>query len=223
MFGTPALIWFDSLRVLAALGCVVTVAVTPYVLIKGKNFGWPRQLRIAGAALVGVAITGGYLASLGDAVPSVWRLALITMGALAQAVGMVAFVARERYRTDEQPPTPRPVDLLAHIPAALIVADAQSRMLSVAGDAHTILGWAPTELKGRPLAAIIPARYVPKHLAAIDRLVATGETSVAGKLLPLYAVDRLRQERPITLMVLPLPGSRFLGVLLAREVDAGEM
>lgn len=222
MFGTPALIWPDTLRIVAALASIVTVAITPYVLIKGRNFGWPRQLRIAGAALVGLSITGGYLATLGAPVPSLWRLVLITMGAIAQAVGLVAFVARERYRTDEQP-TARPVDLLAHIPVALIVADSQSRMLSVAGDTQAVIGWTPGELKGRPLAAIIPSRYVPKHLAAIDRLVATGETSVAGKLLPLYAIDRLRQERPVTLMVLPLPGSRFLGVLMAREVGIGEL
>lgn len=216
MFSTPALTVYDSLRLLAALACVVTIALTPYILITGKGFGWPRQLRIAGAALVGVGIAGGYLVTLGTAPPSPWRLVVIALGALAQAVGLVAYLVRERYGADDLPAGPRPVDVLAHVPAALIVADQQSRILNAAGDTASVIGRTPAELKGRPLASIMPTRFVSKHLAAIERLAATGELTVAGKLLPLYALDRDRHERPVTLFVLPIPDSRFLGVLLTR-------
>lgn len=220
MFGTTALILHDSLRIIAALACIVVIAATPYVLFKGRRFGWPRQLRIIGAALVGGAIVGGYLQTLGTPAPSVWRLSLITLGALAQATGLVVFLAHRKYRElDEDAPGPRQVDMLAHFPMALIVADQQSRMVSVSGDTMTVLGWSASELKGRPLASIIPPRFVAQHFAGVDRLIQTGEIRVAGKLLPLYAMDRDRRERPVTLMVLPLSGVRFLGVLLPRDTE----
>lgn len=206
---------YDVVRLIAAIAAIWLVVVSPYVLVLGAGH-WSMRARIIGSALVCIGLAAAYLGTLGNSPGVLWRLALIAVGVVVQAVGATAFVVHLRAGRDD-PVAVRVVDPLAHVPAAVIVADRDSRILNVAGDTEAVIGWTAGELRGRPLATLIPSRYVSKHLAGIDRFNTTGEITVAGQLLPLHAVGKDRDERPVTLNVQPITGGRFIGVIQPRE------
>lgn len=208
------LVLYDALRISAAVSAILLIAASPWVIGQGGTH-WSMRARIIGSALVCVGLAAAYLTTLGDAPGAPWRLAIIAAGVVVQAVGAGAYLWH--VRRGGAAPAVRLVDVLDHLPVAVIVADKESRILTVGGNVSTVLGWSPGELRGRPLASIIPSRYVAKHLAGIDRYNVTGEVTVAGQLLPMYAIGKDRQERPITLNVQPISGSRFLGVIQPRE------
>ena len=208
---------YDVMRVVAAVAAIWLIIASPYVLVLGLQH-WSMRARIAGAALVCVGLAAAYLTTLGDSPGAPWRLAIIAAGVVVQAVGATAYVVHLRRRRDTtEQASVRTVDPLAQVPAAVIIADRNSRILTVAGNTEAVIGWTPGELRGRPLATLIPSRYVSKHLAGIDRFNTTGEITVAGQLLPLHAVGKDHDERPITLNVQPIAGCRFIGVIQPRE------
>lgn len=209
------LVLYDTLRIVAASAAFLLIAASPYVVLHTHH--WSMRARIIGSAMVCVGLAAAYLATLGDSPGAPWRLAIIAAGVVTQAVGAGAYLWLLRGGVDVQRAPVRTIDPLDQLPVAVIVADRDSRILTVSGNASAVVGWTRNELRGRPLASIIPSRYVSKHLAGIDHFNLTGEVSVSGKLLPLYAVGKDRNERPVTLNVQPIAGSRFLGVIQPRE------
>jgi len=91
MFSTPALVLWDSLRILAAVAALFVVGVTPFILL--RTLSWHQRIRFVASAIVAAAIVGGYLQSLGT-VPDQWgwRTVLITLGMIGFAVGCLAYL-----------------------------------------------------------------------------------------------------------------------------------
>lgn len=207
---------YDALRIVAAISAILLIAASPWVVLRSGQH-WTMRARIIGSALVCVGLAAAYLATLGQPTAAPWRLTIIAAGVFTQAVGAGVYLWHLRRGVDVLQPPVRTVDMLSHLPVAVIVADKESRILTVAGNSAAVLGWTPSELRGRPLATIIPPRYVAKHLSGIERYNQTGDVTIAGKLLPLYALDKDRAERPVTLNVQPIAGSRFVGVIQPRD------
>lgn len=91
MFSTPALVFWDTLRLVAAGAALFVIGSTPFVLL--RRLDWHQRLRFFASALVAAAIAGGYLQVLGT-VPDQWgwRTVMITIGMIGLAVGWNAFL-----------------------------------------------------------------------------------------------------------------------------------
>lgn len=99
MFGTPELILFDSLRIVAGLASLGVIALTPYALTRHR-MDWSQKTRFVGLAMLSAAIVGAYLEALGTVPAAWWRTALICAGAVFGLVGLVGFVSAPRRRHD---------------------------------------------------------------------------------------------------------------------------
>lgn len=89
MFATPAVAVFDALRIIAASLSLLIIGLTPYAITR-PSVTWHQRLRFLGSALLGSAIVGAYLESLGTLPSQWWRTPLVTLGILASFVGLVA-------------------------------------------------------------------------------------------------------------------------------------
>lgn len=206
---------WDAVRWVSVAACLAVAATTVATIIHPML--WHQRARIVGAAMLAVGIIAANLTSLGTTPPQWWRTLLITAGVVLLAVGMVALARHQRHTEPPPPPTVRTVDRLGGVPAAVVVADATSRIVAAAGQPSALLGWTADQLTGRPLASIIPDQYRADHFTGLQRLATTGETRVAWQRLELAATHRDHREVPVNLLVAPLPGGRFLGVLTTRE------
>lgn len=98
MFGSPELILFDSMRVVAALAALVIIGATPFAVARPR-MSWGQRLRFIGLAAVCTAIVGSYLEALGTIPPAWWRTVLITLGALLSLAGVLTFLRDDSHPT----------------------------------------------------------------------------------------------------------------------------
>ena len=102
---------------------------------------------------------------------------------------------------------------------AIIVADADGKIVSFNRAAETILGYSSEEVLGKPLTVLMPERHRAAHSAGLARLRETGEARIAGKVVEIEALRQDGEEVPIELTVSILRDdgrSLFLGI--ARDV-----
>jgi PAS domain S-box-containing protein len=84
---------------------------------------------------------------------------------------------------------------------AIVVADASGVILSWNPQAAALFGWRTDEAVGRPLTALMPARFRDQHTAGLARVHATGQSELAGRIIPLVGLRRDGSEFPIALTV----------------------
>ncbi|MBF0583958.1 MAG: response regulator [Magnetococcales bacterium] len=80
---------------------------------------------------------------------------------------------------------------------AIIVIDADSRLLLWNEGAATLFGYQKEECLGQSLTQFMPERYQQRHLDALDRIKASGVTRYAGKTVELYGRHRDGREIPL--------------------------
>lgn len=216
VFSTPPLILFDTLRILAGIACLVLVCITPYA-VQQREMKWSQRVRFIGSAALSVALISSYIQNLGTLPPVPWRTLLGGVGAIAIAVGSIFYV---KERDEPQDPVIRNTDRLENVNAAFVIANDEGRIITASGMCQTVIGWQPSALIGRPLATLIPVRYLDAHFAGMQRMADTGETRIAGIEQSMSVMTRERVERPIRLVVLPLPQQepedthRYLGIMM---------
>ncbi len=82
---------------------------------------------------------------------------------------------------------------------AIVVADHRGRILSWNRAASTLFGYAEAEILGRPLTALMPARYREAHQKGLHRLRAGGETRLIGSVVELEGLRKDGSEFPLEL------------------------
>jgi PAS domain S-box-containing protein len=83
---------------------------------------------------------------------------------------------------------------------AVVVMDASGRIIDWNVRAEGVFGWRRDEVLGRPLGeTIVPERFREGHRRGLQRLLATGEQVVLGKLIELSALRRDGGEFPVEL------------------------
>ncbi|MGB8650580.1 MAG: PAS domain S-box protein [Mycobacteriales bacterium] len=72
-----------------------------------------------------------------------------------------------------------------------VAADESNRIIAVSRRLSDVLGWAPEELVGRRVVALVPPRLRAAHVAGFTRHLATGQTSTAGaeRSIPVLRAD----------------------------------
>ena len=218
LFSTPSLIFFDSLRIVAGLACLVMVVTAPYAIYR-DGMNWHQKLRFIGAAGLAVALIASYISTLGTNPQVPWRSLVAAVSVIMTSIGYVAYVRQRQSEQPMEPPT-RNVDRMENVNAAFIIADENGRIITASGMTNQVIGWNSTALIGRPLATLVPPRYIDSHFAGMDRMAQTGEARISGVEQSMSVMTRDRVERPIRLFVLPLPqiepadSHRYLGIMM---------
>jgi len=64
---------------------------------------------------------------------------------------------------------------------AIVISNAHGEILTANSAAEKMFGYCEKELEGKPLAILMPQRYLERHLAGMKRCVATGVSQYLGK------------------------------------------
>ncbi len=101
--------------------------------------------------------------------------------------------------------------ILQSLPDVVVVADADGRIVYTNPAVRTLLGHEPVELRGAPLATLVPERFRAAHAAGFDRFVTTGTGKLFAATLQLPALHRNGTEVLVELTLSPLDGPDELG------------
>ena len=82
---------------------------------------------------------------------------------------------------------------------SIISADGEGNIVGWNHGAEQIFGYSESEVLGRPLTLILPARYHERHLAGMARMQAGGEKRVIGKTIELDGLRKDGSEFPLEL------------------------
>ena len=110
-----------------------------------------------------------------------------------------------RLRTESREHARRLEAVITHAPDAILLADEQGTILEWNPAAEQIFGWARKQAMGRRVhELIIPQRWIPEHLAGMQRFLAHGEESHLIRTDRFTALRRDGSEFPIELTVIPI-------------------
>jgi PAS domain S-box-containing protein len=105
---------------------------------------------------------------------------------------------------------------------AVLVADADNRIVYANQAVTPLLGWASPDLLGMEVAELVPERLRQRHLAGFRRFIATGDTRIMGRSVRLPALRKDGTEVPIDLTLSAFTiGGRDLVVGTMRDVTPG--
>jgi PAS domain S-box-containing protein len=90
---------------------------------------------------------------------------------------------------------------------AVLVADAEGRIVYANPAVHTLLGHDPAALRGRPLTVLIPERFRAAHRAGLTRFLVTGEGELLGTTTQLPALHADGSELTVDLSLSALDGA----------------
>ena len=98
-------------------------------------------------------------------------------------------------------PSPRtPIgDLLDILPDAVLMIDAQARIVYVNPAVRALLGYAPQELLGQDLQILIPTSLRDRHAGVVARYLREGLPMQMGSRPRLYALHRSGQQVPVSI------------------------
>ncbi len=99
-----------------------------------------------------------------------------------------------------------------------LIGDDHNRIVAASVAASELLGWAPGELIGQRLLAVIPDHLRERHVAGFTRGVVNGEHQLLGAPLALPALHSDGHELPITLTLTRHP-ARFGRVVFLARMD----
>jgi len=92
--------------------------------------------------------------------------------------------------------------LIYYAPDAIIVIDAESKILLWNSKAQEIFGWGESEVMGKNISnIIIPQQYRDAHDAGMKRYLATGEAHVLNKTIEITALNKEEKEFYISLTI----------------------
>lgn len=93
-------------------------------------------------------------------------------------------------------------EVLESLVEAHVAMDARGVVVGWNHEAQLLLGWTQEEALGREAAELfIPEEFRERHRAGLERVRATGRSTMAGKRLELAAVDRTGRRFPVELTI----------------------
>jgi PAS domain S-box-containing protein len=113
-------------------------------------------------------------------------------------------------------------ELLARLADAVVVADAEMRVVYANPAADKLLRYGAGQLAGRPVTDIVPARLREAHLAGVDRYRTTGApVLVDGRPAAVHALRADGTEQPVelSLSAVPGPGGEVRIVAVLRDLS----
>jgi PAS domain S-box-containing protein len=99
---------------------------------------------------------------------------------------------------------------------AVITADDRGDIIFWNRGAQTIFGYEEKEVVGKPLTILMPERYREMHYKGLQRLSATGESTMIGKTVELHGLRRDGSEFPLELSLgtwHPAEGIFYSGII----------
>ena len=144
-------------------------------------------------------------------------LALTVLGFIGSSAGFINMASRNlvALKKGEEALTrsrDRFVALFESAPDAVIMADAQGRIVEANAQVQRLFGWSPEELKGRPIGALIPVELQPRHAQAADGFRHDGNArAVSDGAAPPRALRRDGTGFPVEISLSPMktPGEPF--------------
>jgi PAS domain S-box-containing protein len=82
---------------------------------------------------------------------------------------------------------------------AIVIASSGGNMVYVNKAAETIFGYTAGEMYDKPLSMLMPERYRAAHLIGLERVLATGQTTLVGKPIELEGLRKDGTEFPLDL------------------------
>ncbi len=95
-------------------------------------------------------------------------------------------------------------DLLESAPDAMVIADAQGRIVLVNSQAVQLFGWASAELLGQPVETLVPPRYRGDHMHHRNGFSARPRLRQMGAGLTLYGMRKDGSEFPVEISLSPI-------------------
>lgn len=115
------------------------------------------------------------------------------------------------------------IEYLANVrpPDAIVMVDARTGIISYVNDGiFGMLGYAPQELVGRSLEALVPAAQRSLHAKQREQYAAHPLTRPMGSGLPLYARRRDGADVPVDISLHPTGDGRIIALMKQREEKA---
>jgi len=90
-------------------------------------------------------------------------------------------------------------------PDAVVVIDSHGMVTRWNSESEALFGWKAEEVLGRSLSdIIIPSQFREAHRKGLERFLNTGESTILGKTVDLWAIKKDRSEVDISLRISPL-------------------
>lgn len=86
-------------------------------------------------------------------------------------------------------------------PDGIVLADGDGKIVSWNSAAERLFGYTVNEIVGLPLSTIMPTRYHEDHQRGLERVRATGESHLAGKIIELSGLRKNGEEFPVEISV----------------------
>jgi len=86
-------------------------------------------------------------------------------------------------------------------PDGIVLADGDGKIVSWNNAAERLFGYTENEIVGLPLSTIMPTRYREGYQRGLERVKATGESHLAGKIVELYGLRKNGEEFPVEISV----------------------
>lgn len=111
--------------------------------------------------------------------------------------------------------------LVDQLNEGVVVAHLDGTITYANGAVTALLGWAPEELIGGPVLALIPERLRSAHQAGLTRYARTGVEHIIGDPIRVPALTKEGGERPVELVLssLDLPGAGVVIAATLRDVS----
>jgi PAS domain S-box-containing protein len=111
------------------------------------------------------------------------------------------------------------LELLEFMPDAVILCDRGGTIRYANRTTHTLFGFEPADLIGRPMSALIPDRFRPGHAISLDSYFAAPRVRSMGLGLELTGLRADGHEFPVDISLAPLQiGSEAYAIAVVRDI-----
>ena len=109
--------------------------------------------------------------------------------------------------------------IVEHTSDAILIIDADSRIRFANPAVERLFGYTPAELDGESLTTLMPPAFRERHLAAVERFLASGERTVDWESIEMPGQHRDGEELPLSISFGSFTENgerRFIGILRKR-------
>ena len=132
------------------------------------------------------------------------RRVLLPTGALKECIHSNVDVTHVKVQRDARLIETRYRELLESLPDAIVIVNDIGRIVFINGQSEAVFGYARSELIGRPLEILMPARYRAAHVGHRADYQSQSRTRPMGLGLELRGLRKNGEEFPVEISLSPL-------------------